>query len=98
MAAAVEGGHEEQEGCHADNGDDEGHAEAVLGLFWRPLVPKLHVTDTHLQKTGSGSLSEFLFLSKPFCLGSAGAYDTTLLSPLPSSCLLDACKREAPLQ
>lgn len=48
VAAAVEGSHEEQEGCHADNGDDEGHAEAVLRLLGWPLVPKLHVTDSHL--------------------------------------------------
>lgn len=48
MAAAIEGRHEQQEGRHADDGDDEGHAEPVLGLLRRPLVPQLHVTDAHL--------------------------------------------------
>lgn len=65
MAAAIKGRDQEQEGCHADNSDDEGHAEPVLGLFWWSLTLKLHVIDSHLarkekvtwQKTGSGSPS-----------------------------------------
>ena len=84
MAAAIEGRHQEQEGCHADNSDDQGHAEPVLHLFWWSLTPKLHVSDSHLarkekvteQKIGSGSLSlsELPFTYKLFHLGLGGLF------------------------
>lgn len=106
MAAAIEGRHQEQEGCHADNSDDQGHAEPVLHLFWWSLTPKLHVSDSHLarkekvteQKTGSGSLSlsELPFTYELFHLGFGG--------PVPLPCCpllsshLDACKPEVPQQ
>lgn len=48
VAAAIEGSHEEQEGSHANNGDDEGHAEAVFCLLWGALFLHLHVADTCL--------------------------------------------------
>lgn len=54
VAAAVQGCHEEQEGCHADDGDDEGHAEPVLRLFRGPLAPQLHVTDSRLARREEG--------------------------------------------
>lgn len=48
VAAAIEGSHEEQEGSHANNGDDEGHAEAVFCLLRGALFLHLHVADTCL--------------------------------------------------
>ena len=98
MAAAIKGCHQEQEGCHADNSDDQGHAEPVLHLFWWSLTLKLHVSDAHLarkekvteQKMGSGSLSLRTPIHlRALPLGVWGACSTTLLSPftLPSTCL-----------
>lgn len=85
VAAAIEGRNKEQEGRHADNGDDEGHAEPVLHRFWWSLLPKLHVADSRLagkekcmwQETGS----EVSPLSTPPQLG-----------PTASSCLLGAAQ------
>lgn len=50
VAAAIEGRHEEQEGCHADNSDDQGRAEPVLSLIWWSLTLKIHVIDSHLAR------------------------------------------------
>jgi hypothetical protein len=52
VTAAIEGCHEQQEGCHADDGDDEGHAEVVLSIIWWALVPQLHITDSRLARKG----------------------------------------------
>lgn len=48
MTAAVEGSNKQQEGCHADNGDNERQAEAVLIGFRWSFTPQHHVTDSRL--------------------------------------------------
>lgn len=50
VAAAVESRHEEQEGCHADNSDDQGRAEPVFGLLWWSLTLEPYVIDSHLAR------------------------------------------------
>lgn len=50
VAAAVESRHEEQEGCHADDSDDQGRAEPVLGLLWWSLTLEPYVIDSHLAR------------------------------------------------
>lgn len=50
VAAAIEGGDEEQEGSHADDGDNEWQAEAVLVGFWWSFPPQHHVTDPRLSQ------------------------------------------------
>lgn len=48
MTAAIESSNKEQEGGHADNGDNEWQAEAVLVGFWWSFPPQHHVTDSRL--------------------------------------------------
>lgn len=50
VTAAVEGSDEEQEGCHADDGDNEWQAEAVLIGFRWSFLPQHHVTDSRLSQ------------------------------------------------
>jgi hypothetical protein len=72
VTAAVEGSNKEQEGCHADDGDDERQAEAVLIDLWRPFLPQLHVTDSGLAKTQNLSdrkRESRPFVSTPVCVG-----------------------------
>lgn len=88
MTAAVEGSNEEQEGRHADDGDDEGQAEAVLIDLWRPFLPQLHVTDSGLPETqilSDRKQETRLPVSTPVCVG------LLLLSPVPFICLPLAC-------
>lgn len=97
MTAAIKGSDKEQERCHADDGDDEWQAEAVLVGFWWSFPPQHHVTDSRLTEKENLSgrkqpgLVSTPFICEPFCVGLWPPILHHLPCPLLCASLPDTC-------